>query len=69
MAWLAEQDSRIHFAGPLETDEHALVQAKASDAVVLVMRLWHTTHPQIQREIEISRSSKVPLLGAVVMDE
>lgn len=69
IAWLAEQDSRIHFAGPLETDEHALVQAKASDAVVLVMRLWHTTHPQIQREIEISRSSKVPLLGAVVMDE
>lgn len=66
-AWLSGQAPALQAHGLLQSDAQAQQAAPGCDGVVVFVHLWKTRRAELEREIEICRTRKIPLLGVVTL--
>ena len=65
--WLSGQNPALRACGLLQSDARAQQAAPECDGVVVFVHLWKTSRMELEREIEICRTRKLPLVGVVTV--
>lgn len=66
--WLAKESNKVQHIGNLYNDDNALVAAKGTDGVVLLVKIDHTTRDEVKRSLDICQQMNFPVIGAVTVE-